>query len=191
MTTFTSDDREEEYKKILAAAPFQPGYEDAVPIPFAGWVNASPPHIVDSGASVNKEYERGFIDGMAKMTESAVHRAVEGMGKERSLAEEITEGFNALETIRQQHAEIEALKMGFANSGTNDSNLAETRAMANRFYLQKQELELEKKDMNEKYQQQQAEISLLQEYVCQLESGLDSSINLNKAQAERNNKNET
>jgi hypothetical protein len=33
--------------------------------------------------------------------------------------------------------------------------------------------------------QQQAEISLLQEYVCQLESGLASSINLNKAQAER------
>ena len=52
MTTFTSDDREEEYKKILAAAPNQPGYEDAVPIPFAGWVNTSPPHIVDSGASV-------------------------------------------------------------------------------------------------------------------------------------------
>ena len=52
MTTFTSDDREEEYKKIVDAAPFQPGYEDAVPIPFAGWVNASPPHIVDSGASV-------------------------------------------------------------------------------------------------------------------------------------------
>jgi hypothetical protein len=45
MTTFTSDDREEEYKKIVAAAPFQPGYEDAVPM-------ASPPHIVDSGASV-------------------------------------------------------------------------------------------------------------------------------------------
>jgi hypothetical protein len=38
--------------------------------------------------------------------------------------------------------------------------------------------------------QQQAEISLLQEYVCQLESGLDSSINLNKAQAERHGKNE-
>jgi hypothetical protein len=52
MTTFTSDDREEEYKKIVEAAPFQPGYEDAMPIPFAGWVNASPPHIVDSGASV-------------------------------------------------------------------------------------------------------------------------------------------
>jgi hypothetical protein len=43
MTTFTSDDREEAYKKIN---------EDVVPIPFAGWVNTSPPHIVDSGASV-------------------------------------------------------------------------------------------------------------------------------------------
>jgi hypothetical protein len=30
MTTFTTDDREEEYKKIVAAAPNQPGYEDAV-----------------------------------------------------------------------------------------------------------------------------------------------------------------
>ena len=38
--------------------------------------------------------------------------------------------------------------------------------------------------------QQQAEISLLREYVCQLESGLDSSINLNKAQAERHGNNE-
>jgi hypothetical protein len=43
MTTFTSDDREEAYKKM---------YEDIVPIPFAGWVNTAPPHIVDSGASV-------------------------------------------------------------------------------------------------------------------------------------------
>ena len=50
MTTFTSDDREEAYKKILEEAPNQPGYEDAVPI--AEQVNASPPHIVDSGASV-------------------------------------------------------------------------------------------------------------------------------------------
>ena len=30
MTTFTTDDREEEYKQIVAAAPNQPGYEDAV-----------------------------------------------------------------------------------------------------------------------------------------------------------------
>jgi hypothetical protein len=33
MTTFTSDDREEAYKKIVEAAPNQPGYEDAVPVP--------------------------------------------------------------------------------------------------------------------------------------------------------------
>lgn len=39
MTTFTSDDREEAYKKIVEAAPNQPGYEDAIPIPFAGWVS--------------------------------------------------------------------------------------------------------------------------------------------------------
>lgn len=30
MTTFTTSDREEAYKKILEKAPFQPGYEDAV-----------------------------------------------------------------------------------------------------------------------------------------------------------------
>ena len=36
MTTFTSDDREEAYKKIIEAAPNQPGYEDAVPIPHNG-----------------------------------------------------------------------------------------------------------------------------------------------------------
>lgn len=36
MTTFTSDDREEAYKKIVEAAPNQPGYEDAVPIPYNG-----------------------------------------------------------------------------------------------------------------------------------------------------------
>jgi hypothetical protein len=54
MTTFTSDDREEAYKKRVEEAPNQPGYEDAVPIPFAGWVKSSPPHIVDSGASVMK-----------------------------------------------------------------------------------------------------------------------------------------
>jgi hypothetical protein len=40
MTTFTSDDREEAYKKMLEEAPAHIGYEDAVePIPFAGMVN--------------------------------------------------------------------------------------------------------------------------------------------------------
>jgi hypothetical protein len=50
VTTFTSDDREEAYKKILEEAPAHIGYEDAVdpvacgvtievePIPFAGMV---------------------------------------------------------------------------------------------------------------------------------------------------------
>jgi len=115
MTTFTSDDREEEYKKIVDAAPFQPGYEDAVPIPFAGLVNASPPHIVDSGASVmemNANQLADFVE-ISKPDDKA-HQMIATM-------------------LRQQ----------------------------------------------------QAEISLLQEYVCQLESGLESSINLNKAQAER------
>jgi hypothetical protein len=67
MTTFTSDDREEAYKKIVEAAPFQPGYEDAVPIPFAGWVNTAPPHIVDSGASVmgtSNEPVAWMVDGV-------------------------------------------------------------------------------------------------------------------------------
>ena len=62
MTTFTTNDREEAYKKILEEAPNQPGYEDAVPIPFAGWVNASPPHIVDSGASVMKDEPVAYIN---------------------------------------------------------------------------------------------------------------------------------
>ena len=35
----------------------------------------------------NEAYEKGFIDGMAKMTESAVHRAVEGMS-EKTLTDE-------------------------------------------------------------------------------------------------------
>ena len=38
----------------------------------------------------NAAYEKGFIDGMAKMTESAVHRAVEGMAAKTLTDEEIT-----------------------------------------------------------------------------------------------------
>jgi hypothetical protein len=37
----------------------------------------------------NEAYEKGFIDGMAKMTESAVHRAVEGMSAKTLTDEEI------------------------------------------------------------------------------------------------------
>jgi hypothetical protein len=45
MTTFTTEDR------ILAEkdGSFTVNVE---PIPFAGWINTSPPHIVNSGASV-------------------------------------------------------------------------------------------------------------------------------------------
>ena len=60
MTTFTTNDREEAYKKILEEAPNQPGYEDAVPI--AEQVNASPPHIVDNGASVMKDEPVAYIN---------------------------------------------------------------------------------------------------------------------------------
>jgi hypothetical protein len=51
VTTFTSDDREQAYKKILEEAPAHIGYEDAVdpvalnvePIPFAGLVKLQEP----------------------------------------------------------------------------------------------------------------------------------------------------
>jgi hypothetical protein len=114
MTTFTSDDREEEYKKIVDAAPFQPGYEDAVPIPFAGWVNTAPPHIVDSGASV-KELSANDLANWIE-DENVV---------------------DIMFTPQEHYRGLVATML----------------------------------------RQQQAEISLLQEYVCQLENGLDSSAN--------------
>jgi hypothetical protein len=42
----------------------------------------------------------------------------------------------AVAMLRQQQAEIEALRMGFAGNGTSDSELAEVRAMANRWFLE-------------------------------------------------------
>jgi hypothetical protein len=57
-------------------------------------------------------YEKGFIDGMAKMTESAVHRAVEGMAaKELTVMEVMSEhctcyklGYNPLNDYRKVKA---------------------------------------------------------------------------------------
>lgn len=43
MTTFTTEDKEEAYRKKVEEAPYHPGYEDAVVYPTV---------IVDSGASV-------------------------------------------------------------------------------------------------------------------------------------------
>jgi hypothetical protein len=45
MTTFTTEDR------IMAEKDGSLTF-NVEPIPFAGWVTTSPPHIVDSGASV-------------------------------------------------------------------------------------------------------------------------------------------
>ena len=40
MTTFTTEDKEQAYKKLLEEAPTHIGYEDAVePIPFAGLIS--------------------------------------------------------------------------------------------------------------------------------------------------------
>jgi hypothetical protein len=57
MTTFTSDDREEAYKKIVAEAPNQPGYEDAVPIPP---VNQKPKELTDEEISKVGEEVFGY-----------------------------------------------------------------------------------------------------------------------------------
>ena len=42
MTTFTTEDREHAFGATI----------NVEPIPFVGWVNTAPPHIIDSGASV-------------------------------------------------------------------------------------------------------------------------------------------
>ena len=60
MTTFTTDDREEEYKKIVAAAPNQPGYEDAIPIPFAGMVMLTEPKYKELTDEEIQEIAHGF-----------------------------------------------------------------------------------------------------------------------------------
>jgi hypothetical protein len=44
----------------------------------------------------NAAYEKGFVDGMAQMTESAVHRAVEGMSAKTLTDKEIEEVAQAL-----------------------------------------------------------------------------------------------
>ena len=48
----------------------------------------------------NAAYEKGFIDGMAKMTESAVHRAVKGMALKELTDEEIAEVFDNTFKVR-------------------------------------------------------------------------------------------
>ena len=92
--------------------------------------------------------------------------------------------------LRQQQAEIEALKNGFNTTwaGTNNSEMAEVRAMANRCILKIQELEFEqegfenlvemleseKEELVEKTRQQQAEIEALKQQVAFLEDWRDT-----------------
>jgi len=92
--------------------------------------------------------------------------------------------------VVEQQAEIEALKNGFNTTwaGTNNSEMAEVRAMANRCILKIQELEFEqegfenlvemleseKEELVEKTRQQQAEIEALKQQVAFLEDWRDT-----------------
>ena len=100
MTTFTSDDREEAYKKM---------HEDVVPIPFAGWVNTAPPHIVDSGASVMGMDANELADSIDKYLDSILEEAIHPI--EDVLNQSIT-------MLRQQKAEIDAWKRKYGNMST-------------------------------------------------------------------------
>jgi hypothetical protein len=56
----------------------------------------------------NEAYEKGFIDGMDKMTKSAVHRAVEGMAVKELTDEEIDEAWKSVDhTIEYSKYRIE------------------------------------------------------------------------------------
>jgi len=75
--------------------------------------------------------------------------------------------------LRQQQAEIEALKMGFANSGTHDSELAETRAMAGRLFLKVQNLEFEQEGYENLTEMLESEKAELTEKNCQQQAEID------------------
>ena len=53
--------------------------------------------------------------------------------------------------VDELQAEIAALKMGFADSGTSDSELAEVRAFANRQILKNKELQAEVERLQQEY----------------------------------------
>ena len=63
----------------------------------------------------------------------------------------IVDKWDLVTIIEKQEAEIEGLKMGFAGNGTSDSELAEVRAQANRWFL--------------KIKEQQAEIEALHRFI--------------------------
>jgi len=96
-------------------------------------------------------------------------------------------GYNqdAAAMLRQQQAEIEGLKMGFAGNGTSDSELAEVRAQANRWFLKIKEQQDRIGVLEANYKLQLNILKKQRDYIDQLEQGLRASIDLNKAQAER------
>jgi hypothetical protein len=63
MTTFTTEDRENAVGVTI----------NVEPIPFAGWVNTAPPHVVDSGASVMEiDLLRQYVSELEKALESSL-----------------------------------------------------------------------------------------------------------------------
>ena len=82
--------------------------------------------------------------------------------------------------LRQQQAEIEALKMGFANSGTHDSELAETRAMAGRLFLKVQDLEFEQEGYENLTEMLESEKAELTEKNCQQQNEIEDLINAHR-----------
>ena len=80
--------------------------------------------------------------------------------------------------LRQQQAEIEALKMGFANSGTHDSELAETRAMAGRLFLKVQDLEFEQEGYENLTEMLESEKAKLTEKNCQQQAEIEALKNI-------------
>jgi hypothetical protein len=62
MTTFTTEDRENAVGVTI----------NVEPIPFAGWVNTAPPHVVDSGASAEIDLLRQYVSELEKALESSL-----------------------------------------------------------------------------------------------------------------------
>ena len=130
-----------------------------------------------------------------KMRKVSIRTVENTIGLARSVADGTTKfpfmGYCAdlmekmLEDIKEQQAEIEGLKMGFAGNGTSDSELAEVRAQANRWFLKIKEQQDRIGVLEANYKIQLNILKKQRDYIDQLEKGLESSIAMNKAQAER------
>jgi hypothetical protein len=86
-----------------------------------------------------------------------------------------------LQEIKEQQAEIEGLKMGFAGNGTSDSELAEVRAQANRWFLKIKEQQDRIGVLEANDEIQLNIVKKQQDYIDQLEKGLESVTEFSKA----------